>query len=491
MSVRISASTSGANPFDASHLAVDITKRARAGRNIALTAQGIKFALRIGSTAVLARLLTPADFGLVAMASVITGFVEMFKDAGLSAATIQRNVITEAQVTNLFWINAGFGLAAFSIILALSPVIAWFYADQRLMWITGLTAVSSVLGGFTVQHQALLRRTMRFERLAFIEILAAIIGVAMAVSLVKAGFGYWALVWMTIGSAAATLVMTLLLSGWWPTRPILSANIRPLLNFGRDIVAFNMMNYFSRNADNFLIGWRWGAAELALYSRAYGLLMLPLSQVLQPIGSVNIPAMSRAQNNPVLIRSTYRGIVRQAMTIICVPVSVLIVFSEEIVLLILGPQWVEAATIFRWLSILAITQPMLATCSWVMQAQGRSKELLLWGLIGSTISVISFIAGLPWGALGVAKAYMLTSLLLKTPLLLWWVGRKGAVRWTDTVFPAIPALAVCGIGSAAAFAVQHLFLTTTSIRETMIVCSALVLGQGVLLWAGRKSRWIS
>src|SRR5690606_19203223 len=166
--------------FDTEHLTKHLRRRTMRGGAITVSSQGVKFALRLGSTAVLARLLTPADFGLIAMVTVVTGFVEMFKDAGLSMATIQRERITHAQVSTLFWINVALSALIMLLIAALAPAIAWFYGEPRLLPITLALSGTMIFGGLAVQHQALLRRQMQFGRLATIEITSMAAGIAAA-----------------------------------------------------------------------------------------------------------------------------------------------------------------------------------------------------------------------------------------------------------------------------------------------------------------------
>ncbi len=182
-----------ADRFDTANLTKDLARRTIRGGAVTLTAQGAKFVLRMGSMAVLARLLTPADFGVIAMVTVITGFVEMFKDAGLSTATVQRATITHAQISTLFWINVALSVGVTATVAGLAPAIAWFYDDPRLTAVTLTLAGTMIFGGLAVQPQALLRRQMQFGRLATIEIASLVAGIGTACAMAVQGFGYWGL----------------------------------------------------------------------------------------------------------------------------------------------------------------------------------------------------------------------------------------------------------------------------------------------------------
>ena len=207
------------NFFDTEHLKFDLKERSIRGGAVTMTSQVIKFFLRTGSTVVLARLLTPQDYGLVAMVTAITGFVAMFKDMGLSMATIQRAEINHAQVSNLFWINVALSIALALILVGAAPIISWFYGDSRLSWITIAIGGTFIFSGLTVQHQALLSRQMLFTTIAIIEILSMIIGITVGIALAWYGAGYWALVAITATSALSSMILVWSFYGWRPGKP--------------------------------------------------------------------------------------------------------------------------------------------------------------------------------------------------------------------------------------------------------------------------------
>ena len=239
-------------------------------------------AFNIISTVVLARLLNPSDFGLIAMVATITGIAALFNDCGLSTATIQKIVVNHEQVSTLFWVNVLLGGFIAIVLIAISPVVAWFYGDPRLTLITIFFSAIFLVSGLTVQHQALLRRQMRFTGLLYIQIISIVVGTSTAVLLAKFGAGYWALVLLQATSTLTIAIGVWLLSGWIPTLTFRIASVKSMLSFGGNITAFNIINYFARNIDNILIGKVWGSASLGLYSKAYGLLMLPLIRLILP-----------------------------------------------------------------------------------------------------------------------------------------------------------------------------------------------------------------
>ncbi|HMB96433.1 MAG TPA: oligosaccharide flippase family protein, partial [Tepidisphaeraceae bacterium] len=226
--------------FRTDHFHADLRIRSIRGGAVTLAAQSGKFTLQLCSTMILARLLTPADFGLVAMVTAITGFIGLFKDLGLSQATVQREHITHAQVSTLFWINVIASALLMMLIAALAPVIALLYHEPRLMWITLALAGSFIFSGLVVQHQALLRRQMKFTTLVLIELVSLLISVMIALILAVNGLHYWALVAQTIVQAIAYCALIWLCCDWRPQRWSRGSGVRTMLAFGRDLTGFNV-----------------------------------------------------------------------------------------------------------------------------------------------------------------------------------------------------------------------------------------------------------
>jgi O-antigen/teichoic acid export membrane protein len=224
--------------------------------------------------AVLARLLTLQDFGLISMVTAFTGLASLFRDMGLSMATVQRPHIDHAQVSTLFWVNVAISVVITSITAMLGPLIAWFYGEPRLKWITIVSAVAFIFGGLTVQHQALLRRQMRFTALAIIDVGSMLAGIIVAITSSLYGAGYWALVLNQLVVGITTAMGVWLLCDWRPGLPVGHSGVRSMLAFGGNLTGANVLNYFVRNFDNILIGWYWGAQQLGLYTRAYQLLVI-------------------------------------------------------------------------------------------------------------------------------------------------------------------------------------------------------------------------
>lgn len=434
--------------FNTERLKAGLAARTARGGAVTFASQGFKFLAGLGATMVLGRLLTPGDYGLIGMVVVVTGFVSMFKDLGLSAATVQREEITSAQVSTLFWVNVGLSIGVGMVTAALAPVVAWFYGEPRLTTIMFVYAFGFLFGGLTIQHEALLHRQMRFLAQVGCELVALVATITITIVLAWRGWGYWALVAGHLTTSFVYMIGIWIVCRWRPGRPTRGAGVRSMLKFGGNLTGFGVVNFFARNLDNMLIGRVWGSNQLGLYAKAYQLLTLPIDQINAPITTVAVPALSRLNDSPDRYRRAYVRIIEKIAVVTMPGIALLIATADWVVLIVLGPQWTQAAHIFAALGVAALIQPIANTTGWLFISQGRTNDMFRYGLVASTIIVTAIVAGLPWGAVGVATTYALTWVTVIAPLLFYWVGRKGPVRPRDfyiTVAPAFgAALAVLG-----------------------------------------------
>lgn len=413
------------------HLLPNIKGRAISSGAVTASAQLFKLALNLGYTILLARLLDPKEFGLVAMATVVINFARILKDAGLSTATVQRDEITNAQVSNLFWLNVAIS-AALTIVVAVSaPAVAWFYQDSRIIGITLALSLTFLISGTTFQHQALLSRQMRFKSLALIEVGAMVGGYAAGVVLALEGWGVWSLVGAGLLTEILALVLTWSVSGWRPQRFTRGSGTRSMVGFGAQIALGGFIYSMARGVDSLLLGRFFGADAVGLYSRASVLLMRPMEQLLSPINAVFVPVLSRLQSDPERYRRTFLQMF-EAIALMSFPFTgVFLPLSDPLVLFLLGPKWQAAAPIFAGFTIVALYFPLANVSTWLFASQGRGKDWLIATSIVSSITVIAFLAGLSRGAVGVAVAFSVSCIGLQLPVLYFMAGRAGPVRTRD------------------------------------------------------------
>jgi PST family polysaccharide transporter len=461
--------------FNSDTLRQDLKGKTVRGGLYVAAAQATQIAIQLGTIPILARLLQPSDFGLVAMVVVLSAFAGMFVDAGLSLATVQRANITHAQVSNLFWVSTALGGLVAAVFALLSPVIAWFYDEPRLVAITLALCASFVFAGLTMQHQALLRRVMRFRALTIIQVASGICGAAAGIAWAWFFRNYWALVLMPLTTAFARMLGTWAVCRWRPGLPRRGTGVWQMLVFGGYLTGFNFVNYFARHADAVLIGWYWGAAPLGFYERAYKLLMFPLTQINAPLMNVTIPALSRTLDEPAKYRNAFLRTL-ESLLLVTTPLMAFVLVTRDLCIhVLLGPQWGEAVPIFGWLGIAGLFQPFMSSLGWLLVSQGRTREMFRWSLFSTAVCVAAFSLGLRWGPVGVAAAYVIASAFIQTPSYIYCATRSGPVRARDllpiTALPAALAAAVF-----AGVSLVRLVLGTGSNVLDLIVCFAAAAG---------------
>lgn len=402
--------------FDTRDLGVDLKGKSLRGGFFTMAAEGINFILRIGATAILARLLVPEHFGLIGMVTALTSIAVNFKDFGLSIATVQRKDITHRQVSTLFWINASVGVLITALISCLSLPIAWFYNDDRLIWITIALATSLFWGGLTVQHQAILWRKMQFGALALINLGATVCSIVVAIVLALKGYGYWALVAREVSSSLFFCIGTVLACGWVPGLPGRVEHLRSMIKMGGDVTAFNLITFFTDSFDFILVGKLFGAESLGLYRQATQLALLPVGFLTNPVSAVAQPALRVLLDDAPRYRAYYSKILK-SLSFISMPCMVfLYICAPDIVRIVLGEKWLGAVSIFRIFAVAGFIRPVISTAGPIMITCGKTRRYFWIGLANSGGIVVGIIAGLQWGAQGVAIGHVLANYLYFVPV---------------------------------------------------------------------------
>ena len=416
--------------FETDHLLPDLHRRSVRGSVATLSGQGVKLLLQTLSTAVLARLLLPQDFGLLAMVSAIIGLIGMCGDLGLSQATVQRVQITHAQVSTVFWVNCALGVVFALGVAALAPVIAWFYHEPRLVAITLALSINFIFGGLTAQHQALLRRHMQFNSIAVIGSVSMASGAVTAIFLAWQRFGYWALVASQFVASAVNCILVWAKCTWRPGAFERGVGARPMLVFGGNLTAYTALNYVTRNFDNILIGRVLGSAALGIYSKAYGLLMLPMSQINTPVSAVLVPGLSRLQQRPAEYSKLYFQAL-DALSMVTVPLVVFSFFlARDVVLVLLGHRWLPVAHVFQLLAPAALVGAINFAPVWLCVSCGRARTQLNYGLVSGPVCVAAFLIGIRWGIEGVAAAFS-TAFTGLYWWFVWYASKHSPVRFSE------------------------------------------------------------
>ncbi|MEK9970998.1 MAG: lipopolysaccharide biosynthesis protein [Ferrovibrio sp.] len=437
------------DPLATEHLQQDLVRRSLRGGLVAFGSQAIRFAVQFGGTIALARLLSPHAFGLVAMIAALSVLLDLIKDLGLSAATIQRPVVTQQQVSTLFWINAAFGCVLALALLVAAPAIAHFYGEPEIAAITRWLAVGFVLSGCTIQHWALLRRQMRFKAIAVIETGAELVAMILAIASALQGIGYWALVIQRLTAPALTLVATWLLCPWQPGLPSRQADIRAMLGFGGSVTGFNLLATAARSLDQVLIGWLWGPVILGFYERASKLVLVPVNNLNAPLYAVAMPALSRLDGQPERYRNAFLLIYEKFAMVTMVPAALAAVTADWVVALLFGTQWLEATPYVACFAVAAMTLPSMLAVGLLYQSQNRPGDMLRAALADAVLVAGAVLAGVSFGAIGIAIAYAAGGLFLRLPAAIWLGGRRGPVTggaMAGAILPSLSAAAAVAGG---------------------------------------------
>jgi len=432
----------------------DLKHRVAGAVAVTAVAQIVKIALQFAALIILARLLTPDDFGVVAMAGPVIAFLAILQDLGLSQATIQRPSLTQRQASTLFWLNVAAGTMVCFLIVISAPLVGRFYDDERvtlLLWASGPLVMFSCL---YTQHMALLARQMRFRDLAIIEGTAATFAFCVAVGAAFVLRDFWATFAYSLALALSTAIGAITITRWRPSRPKRDPHFREMLHFGTGVTGFNLANFLARNLDNVLIGKAWGSVHLGLYDRAYKLLLFPLQQVNGPVQRVMTPALSSMLEQPDRYRHAYIRVVGLMAMTTAPGILVASICSDWIIALLLGPRWMGVAPIFQALSFAGLVQIFNNPIGWLFVTQGRTSELARWGMFSALTCAAAFAVGLPWGSVGVAISYAASELVVRTPALWWYIGRRGAVRASDIIRMVLPFTLASAFAALPVFAIR-------------------------------------
>lgn len=391
-----------------------------AGMTIFSGAAGL--VIQLVATVVLARLLTPRDFGLVAMVTTFSLLLMNCGFNGITEVVVQRETMNRSEASSLFWINLGMGVLLTLAFASTGSLLARFYGEKPIAQITAGMSLTVVLTSVSVVHLALLKRAMRFSQLAINDIVARAISVALSGALGCAGWGYWALVAGACALPLSTAIGAWWLCSWMPGRPRRTAGTGSMLKFAMHTYGRFSVNYFTRNADNFLVGWRFGAHSLGFYKKAYDLFALPASQLASSTTMVAVSALSRVRGDP----SQYRRYLLGGMTVMTFVgmglAADLTLTGHDLIRVLLGPGWESAGRIFTFFAPGIGVMTLYHTHGWIHLSIGRADRWFLWGIVECVTTCLLLICGLGWGPQGIAVAWCLSFWMLTIPAM-WYAGK--------------------------------------------------------------------
>jgi O-antigen/teichoic acid export membrane protein len=417
----------GMKPFDESGAFKPVVHgdgiglRTLAVRSAGITtiSQGLKVVLQVIATVVLARLLTPSEFGIMTMVTTFSLLFVNFGLNGFTEAVIQREDIDHALASSLFWVNLGLCTCLTIIFAACGPLMAWFYHDSRVTGVAEATALTIFFTGLSVMHIALLRRGMRFSAVSMNEILAQVSSVVVTIVLAYQGWGYWALVVGAVTLPIVTAASAWAQCQWIPGLPRRTPGTGAMVRFALNIYGYFTVNYFSRNLDNLLIGSFFGSQALGYYKKAFDLAIFPIVQASSPLNAVAVPTLSRLTGDP----ERYCRYILRSLSILALlgmgTGACLTLVGKDLILVLLGPKWEESGRIFMFFAPGIGAMFIYRIAGWLHLSMGSANRFFRWGMIEFAVLASLFVLSLRWGPAGVGMVWGASCWILTIPAILY------------------------------------------------------------------------
>jgi polysaccharide transporter, PST family len=450
-------------PFDSSGVFCpsagnhDLRRVAVRGAAATISASGLALVAQVVSIVMLARLLTPADFGVVTMVTTLSLLLSSFGANGFSEGVIQFEQIDHNTASNLFWLNTGAGLVLAIAFAAAGSLLARFYHNPLVANVAMGLSVGIVISATSVIHLALLKRAIRFAGISSNDVVGRAVNASVAIMMAMRGWSYWALV---AGIVAQQLSVTF--GAWWlcrwiPSFPRRTGQTGAMVRFAVKVYGQYCLLYASQNIDNLLVGWRFNAVALGFYKKAYDLFALTANQLTAPLNNVALAALSRLNQDHLRLRrylANSLGIIAFAGMAMSADLTLV---GRDVVRLVLGPKWSESGRIFEVFGPGIGVMLLCSTFGWIHLSIGRPGRWFRWTLVQLTFTVSLFLAALPWGPAGVAAAWSISYWVLVIPGF-WYAGRP--------IEFGVSAL-IAAIWKYAAAAVAAGLITAGIIRSTV------------------------
>ena len=356
---------------------------------------------------------------------MVTTFNLLFRSFGLNGFTeliMQREELTDSLASNLFWINLGIGTILTLAFASLGPLLALFYHNSAVTQVTEGMSVTIGIGCLGYIHLGLLQRAMHFRATAMINLAGLLLYAIVSIVLAMAGWHYWALVWGNVTYAAVTAAGAWLVCRWVPSWPGRAVGTGSGLKFATNVYSHFAFSYSTRNTDNLLVGWRYGAQALGFYKKAYDLFVLAETQLLAPLSAVAVSTLSRVNRD----RDQFQRYFLRAISVLAlVGMGIGADFAlvgKDLIRFLLGPGWEEAGRIFALFGPGIGVMLLYNTHGWVHLSIGRPERWFRWGLMEFVCTAGLFLLALHWGPSGIALAWTISYFLLMFPGF-WYAGK--------------------------------------------------------------------
>lgn len=389
----------------------------------------------------LARILNPSDYGLMAMATVVTNLALVLRDQGTSTALIQSKTLTHQTINTVYWLNVLIGMIIWLVMTIASPLIADYFKHNELRQILCLLAFIFPISSISISHQALLERASKFKQLAFVELSASILAMLIAIIAALQGCGVYSLVLQAILVSVLTTIQIYWISDWKPNGKPSFLAFKNIFPFTGHMTVFQLITYFFRNADGMVVGRILGAVSLGIYSMAYRVMLLPVQNITWAASRALLPVMSQQQDNQQEMRKLYLQTLGFISFLTAPLMAGIFSIREVFVAVAFGMKWEAISSLLAWLTLVGYLQSISSTAGTVFMAQGKSRLLMWVALCNAGIHVVAFVLGTQWGVTGVAQGYFFASLISGILTLVIASNLVGS-RAKDMLLTCLPSITI-------------------------------------------------
>lgn len=433
--------------------------------------------LQIVSLVIFARVLSPDDFGMFAILMIFVGFLNMFTDMGTSAALIHTEKPSSKLLSSVFYFNIFVGLLLCIVLIILSKPISLFFENPKLTELLQIISITFVITSFGVVQKTLYQKKLEFKHLTLIEVFSKLVGVIVGVSSVLLGAGVYGLLIQTLTNSFVLTVLMWIYSTWRPIQYFSISDIKNIWGYTANLTAFNFINYFARNADNFLIGKFLGSSALGVYSLAYKIMLYPLQNISNVLLRILFPAFSTIQNDNKKFKKVYLRIIFYIAIITFPLMAGLIATVDIFVDVLFGDKWNNLSIIIMILAPIGMIQSIVKTTGTIYKAKGSTNILFKIGNITTAVTVAFFIIGLPFGVVGVASGYLISNLVMLYPVLkISWREIDLTVKeGIHEILPILYISVIMGIGVKLVANMIDGIFNNNFIQLIIMICSGIVI----------------
>lgn len=375
---------------------------------------------------ILSRLLSPGEYGLMAMVTAFSMLAEIVRDMGTGSAIIQSSKASDQMYNTAFCFNIVVGIVVFLIFFFTAPLIAHFFGQDGLKPLIRTFAIIYIIGSLNIVQEAILQKNLEFKRLFFIDVISVTVSGIAAILMAMNNYGVWSLVFQYIIMISIATIVLWITSSWKPKLQFRWADFKEINHYSFNLFAHNVVYFFGRETDKFLIGKFIGPQALGIYHRAYMLMLLPINQINLIISRVMFPVFSSMKEDIPAMKKIYLQAVTMIAFFTFPMMSLMFVIAEPLITVILGKNWLEVAVYLKIFVIYSIIESVGVTTAWIYKSLGHTKIMLRWGLFGAIIIIISALIGMRWGAKGIAIGYVVTQVTI-----LWIPGWSLAFKFID------------------------------------------------------------